>query len=292
MKKTIICFAIAVATFNATANISAVVGDGLLWVGDFGRGIYSFDPVTGQSIKRLDVTVGSTVINDLAFDASSGLLYGISGSALFGSPNTLFTIDLTSPSLPVNLLGVVSTPTVGSNSISGIAFVNGRLIASEWTGTNLNDKLFEINLTTLSNSNIVNVSTPANYNVADLASFGQGLASLQGSPVNIFSVDSASGTVASIAALSTPVVNNALAYAGNLGMFYTGDSNRNVWETNATTFTTRLVGAVSIPAGGIAGMEYVSTAAPIPEPSQAILLLAGIAFFAARFRSTHRRGEA
>lgn len=292
MKKTLICFAIAVASLNASANTSAIVGDGLIWVGDFGRGIYTFDPANGQSIKRLDVTVGSTVINDLAFDSSSGLLYGISGGALFGSPNTLFTIDLTSTSLPVTLLGVVSTPTVGSNSISGLAFVNGRLIASEWTGTGLNDKLFEINLTTLSYSNVVNVSSPANYNVADLASFGQGLASLQGSPVNIYGVNSANGAVAIITALSTPVVNNALAYASNLGMFYTGDSNRNVWETNATTFTTRLIGAVNIPAGGIAGMEYVSTAAPIPEPSQTMLLIAGIALLAAHLRRTNRRGEA
>jgi PEP-CTERM motif len=292
VKNTLTCFAIAIASFNAAANTAPIVGDGLLWVSDFGRGIYTLDPATGQSIKRLDVTVGSTVINDLAFDSASGLLYGISGGALFGSPNTLFTINLTLPSLPVSLFGVVSTPSIGANSISGLAFVNGRLIASEWTGTGLSDKLFEINLTSLAYSNVVNVASPANFNVADLASFGQGLASVQGSPVNIFNVNSASGAVAVITTLSTPVVNNALAYASDRGMFYTGDSNRNVWETNATTLTTRLVGAVSIPAGGIAGMEYVSTAAPVPEPSQTMLLLAGIAVLATYLRRAHRRGEA
>jgi hypothetical protein len=294
LKKTGCLLAISLVSLSASANPNSIVGDGLLWVGDFGRGIYTIDPITGQSVKRLDVNVGSTVINDLAFDPTSGLLYGISGGGLYGTPNTLFTVNLTSPSLAVTYLGIVSTPTLGSNSISGIAFVGGSLIASEWTGNALADKLFTINLSDLSYSNVRPVSSPANYNIADLTSVGQTsiVASLQASPVGIFSVNSVTGSASNLTTLSTPATNFGPAYSASSGNFYTGDSNRNVWEINATTYATHLVGAVPILGGGIAGLEYVSTASPVPEASQAALLFTGLAFLAAYVRSTRRRGEA
>lgn len=294
MNKSSYLAALSLISLNAFADPISVVGNGLLWVGDFGRGIYTIDPATGQSVKRLDVNVGSTVINDLAFDRTSGLLYGISGGALYGTPNTLFTIDLTLPSLPVTYLGVVSTPTQGANAIAGIAFIGGSLIAAEWTGNSLADNIFTINLSGLSYSNVRPILAPANYNVADLTSFGQisNVASLQATPVGIFSVNPANGVASNLTTISTPVTNFGLAYSAASGNFYTGDSNRNVWEVNATTYSTRLVGSVVIPAGGIAGLEYVSTASPVPEVGQGALLFAGLAFLSAFIRGARRRGEA
>ncbi len=294
MKKTSCLLALSLISLNVLANPTSVVGDGLLWVGDFGRGIYTIDPTTGQSAKRLDVNVGSTVINDLAFNSSSGLLYGVSGGGLYGTPNTLFTIDLTSPSLAVTYLGIVSTPTQGSNSISGIAFVGENLIASEWTGNALADKLFTINLNDLSYSNVRPISSPANYNIADLTSFGQSssVVSLQATPVGIFAVDPATGSASNLTTLSTPATNFGLAYSPGSSNFYTGDTNRNVWEVNATTYATRLVGTVAILSGGIAGLEYVSIASPVPEVSQGALLLTGLTLLGAYLRNLRRRGEA
>ena len=275
MNKFVVAVLCALWAFTSAAAVPQIQGQGLLWIGDFGRGIYTVDPSSGAATKRLDVNVGSSVINDLAFDTRSGLLYGISGGALFGTPNTLFTIDLKSPSLTLKLLGTVKPPDASASAIDGLAFVDGALIGVEWNGQA--NAVFTIDTHTLAVSNTHYLHSPMNYNINDLASSGSAAApfGLQGLPVNLFTFAPGSGAVSVIGHPGTTDFQYGLAYAADRNKFYTAGSDRTVWEIDPVTLATRSIGTPS-GSGGIAGLEYVPITV-VPEPATAALLALGLA---------------
>ena len=210
----------------------------------------------------------------------------MSGGALFGTPNTLFTIDLTTPALTTRLLGTLLIPdSIATSSVAGLAFSGGRLYATERIGTGsatLSDKLFTVDLTTLAFANVVNLAAPANYNVGDLASDGeQGpLFSLQALPVNVFRVDPSSGATTLVGRPITTDFQYGLAYSASRQAFFSGGSDGAIWRLDANTFAAQQIGT-SLNSVAIAGMEYVTLTA-VPEPASWLLLGCGLAALAFR----------
>lgn len=262
---------------------AGVIGEGLLWGGDIGLGIYTIDPSSGVATKRLDVTGASRTINDLAFDRNSGFLYGISGGSLYNRPNTLFTIDLNSTALAVSLLGTVVPPDPGAASISGLTFVNGTLLASQWNGQ-LN-AIFSIDTTNLSVSDVYYLPSPANFNIVDLASpYHAGIPVALQANSRLFDVALPTGPVSLLGNPSITGNQWGLAYAQDRNRFYSTGSDRMLWEIDPLTASPRAVATMQIQSGNIYGLEYVPFAA-VPEPSSLVIWsLMGVCGFVSQRR--------
>ena len=189
----------------------------------------------------------------------------------------MFTIDLNSTALTVKLLGVVNTPDVAAHSISGLAFANDVLYATQWNGQR--DALFTINTADLSIGNIYYLPSPVNYNVSDLASpYHPGSPLGLHSSSNIFEIKSPTGPISIIGNASIPSVQYGLAYAPDRNMMYTTGSDRIVWEINPLTMSSRVVASPF--GGGLAALEYVPYA-PVPEPATQALFAVGIVLLGA-----------
>jgi hypothetical protein len=245
----------------------------MLWAGDRARGVYTINPDTGTVTKVLSLpaTTGiSSAINDLAFDSRSGLMYRISGGALFNEPNTLFTIDLKSPSLTVNLLGTVIPPHPSAASISGLTFDDiGTLYAVE--SYELDNRLFTIDPGTLAVGRVYDLPSPAHYNIADLARSRHSgrITAVKALPYELFEIDVPGGRISSHHTGSSISYVYGLAYAADRDRRYVSYMNTSDYSGVVCEIGRDSAGVVRVICGHtrvFSGLEYC-----IPEPGISVL---------------------
>jgi hypothetical protein len=289
MKSAVLVLTLLIGVGLSEELRGGVVGAGMLWAGSSGRSIYTIDPTSGTATKMLDIPVGTSFINDLAFESNSGLLYGISGGLLFGRPNTLFTVNLNSPALEVNLLGTVNPPDASANYISGLAFVDGNLIASQSNGQR--NALFNINRTDLSVSNVYYLPSPVNFNLTDLASPynpGKPLALKASSPYSVFEVSLPNGPISILG--NSPNVggfHDGIAYSQERNLIYTVVGST-LAVINPLNFATQTL-AIQNATFSINGIEYVPQTSIVPEPTSFWVFAIGMGAFGLRELGNRKR---
>lgn len=246
--------------------------------------LYRVDPTDASSVLVGDILAGTTqlAITGLAFHPLTGVLYGVTGSEYTPS-RQLVSID------PLTAEATLIGTGLGFGS-SDISFASDGTLYS-WTTHG--GPLGSIDLVTGVQTQI---GSAAN------GSAGSGLAFTPGGtlytigptePGDVFSVNTSTGAITSVATLSGVPVGfgnvNAMASDPSGTLFAVSRSNPYLLlKINPTNGVTTVVG--TLPFSGSDSLAFGFN--PIPEPATTALLLSGLAVFGATMVRRKRAGRA
>lgn len=232
--------------------------------------LYTVNPLTAQATFVGEVMIDGTTpvtITALEFHPGTGVLYGVTGSEY--SPSRVL--------VTINPQTAVAT-TVGVIGAGKLENANDLAFASDGTLYGWNVKGGPLLLLDSTNASRQTIGSADNGNAGNgLAFVPNGTLYLVGptTPGDLFTVNTATGAITSVAALSNVPVNfgsaTALASDENGVLFVTGKGSSHLLATiNPTTGVMTSIGNLGFEADALAFTA-------VPEPSVWVLLTLGLA---------------